>query len=106
MFQLKSYQQRAIDCLESFLLNCQILPSVEDAYSQTLAEQSLPELGYRDYGFEQTPYVCMRIPTGGGKTILGSYAVDIAARKYVGLTHRLRFGSCQPTQYGCKRLKH
>ena len=84
MFQLKMYQQRAVDCLESFLLNCQILPSVEDAYKQTLIEQSLPELGYRDYGFDQTPYVCLRIPTGGGKTILGSYAVDIAARKYIG----------------------
>ena len=84
MFKLKTYQQRAVDCLEGFLQNCQTLPSVEEAYSQTLAEQSLPELGYRDYGFEQTPYVCLRIPTGGGKTILGSYAVDIAARKYVG----------------------
>ena len=84
MFQLKTYQQRAVDCLESFLLNCQTMPSVEEAYSRTLAEQSLPELSYRDYGFEQTPYVCMRIPTGGGKTILGSYAVDIAARSYIG----------------------
>ena len=84
MFKLKTYQQRAVDCLESFLLNCQTMPSVEEAYSQTLVEQSLPELGYRDYGFKQTPYVCLRIPTGGGKTILGSYAVDIAARKYVG----------------------
>ena len=84
MFKLKTYQQRAVDCLESFLLNCQTLPSVEEAYSKTMEEQSLPELGYRDYGFEQTPYVCLRIPTGGGKTILGSYAIDIAARKYVG----------------------
>ena len=84
MFQLKTYQQRAVDCLENFLLNCQIMPTVEEAYSQTLVEQSLPELGYRDYGFKQVPYVCMRIPTGGGKTILGSYAVDIAARKYIG----------------------
>ena len=84
MFKLKMYQQRAVDCLENFLLNCQILPSVEEAYNQTLVEQSLPELGYRDYGFDQTPYVCMRIPTGGGKTILGSYAIDIAARKHVG----------------------
>ena len=84
MFKLKTYQQRAVDCLESFLLNCQTLPSVEEAYSKTMEEQSLPELVYRDYGFEQTPYVCLRIPTGGGKTILGSYAIDIAARKYVG----------------------
>lgn len=84
MFQLKRYQQRAVDCLENFLLNCQNLPAVEEAYRQTLIEQSLPELGYRNYGFDQIPYVCLRIPTGGGKTVLGSYAVDIAARKYVG----------------------
>lgn len=83
MFQLKSYQQRAVDCLSSFLSNCQVLASVEEAYAQTLKEQQLPALAYRDYGFEQTPYVCLRIPTGGGKTILGSHAIDIAARKYL-----------------------
>lgn len=45
----------------------------------------MPELEYRDYGFNEVPYVCLRIPTGGGKTILGSYAVDIAARKYLNI---------------------
>jgi type III restriction enzyme len=83
MFQLKSYQQRAVECLSSFLDNCQVLDSVEEAYKQTLYEQSLPSLAYRDYGFEETPYVCLRIPTGGGKTILGSHAIDIAARQYL-----------------------
>lgn len=83
MFKLKNYQQRAVETLSTFLARCRSGESVEAAYAQTLQEQSLPDLAYRDYGFEQVPYVCIRIPTGGGKTILGSYAVEIAAREYL-----------------------
>lgn len=83
MFELKSYQQRAVNALTRFLSRCKSSNSVEAAYAETLAEQSMPSLAYRDYGFEQVPYVCLRIPTGGGKTILGSYAVEIAAREYL-----------------------
>lgn len=78
MFQLKGYQQRAVDVLQSFLTKC-LDNDVEEAYRLALEEQELPEFDYRDYGFEQVPYVCLRIPTGGGKTVLGSYAIDVAA---------------------------
>ncbi len=83
MFELKSYQQRAVETLSSFLSECQSLGDVEAAYAQTLAGQAMPELAYRDCGFEQVPYVCLRIPTGGGKTVLGSHAVEIAAKEYL-----------------------
>jgi type III restriction enzyme len=83
MFQLKSYQQRAVESLESFLLRCQTYNSVDQAYRETLSEQGMPALAYRDFGFDEVPYVCLRIPTGGGKTILGSHAVDITARKFL-----------------------
>lgn len=82
MFSLKSYQKRAVETLEVFLLRCQS-ESVENAYQETLSEQGMPALAYKDYGFEQVPYVCMRIPTGGGKTVLGSHAIEIAASKYL-----------------------
>ena len=83
MFVLKSYQKRAVEVLESFLLRCQTMETVEEAYQASIKEQSMPELAYRNHGFKNMPYVCFRIPTGGGKTILGSYAIDIAARKYL-----------------------
>ena len=79
MFQLKGYQQRAVDVLKSFLSRCRD-NHVEDAYSLALDEQELPDFEYRDYGFGQVPYVCLRIPTGGGKTVLGSYAIEVAAK--------------------------
>lgn len=83
MFVLKSYQKRAVTVLEDFLLDCQTIDSVEAAYQKSIEEQNMPELAYKDHGFKNVPYVCLRIPTGGGKTILGSYAVNIAARKYL-----------------------
>lgn len=81
MFALKSYQQRAAACLENFLTDCRQLGNHEAAYHAELHRQTMPELPYRDQRLN-VPYVCLRIPTGGGKTILGSYAIDIAARCY------------------------
>ncbi|KAB1175325.1 DEAD/DEAH box helicase [Photobacterium damselae] len=83
MFKLKGYQQRAVDMMQSFLSHCLIGNSVEDAYKLALKEQELPPHAYCDYGFEEVPYFCMRIPTGGGKTVLGSYAIEVAARNYL-----------------------
>jgi len=79
MFKLKGYQQRAVDVLQSFLTKC-LNNDVEEAYRLALEEQELPEFEYRDYGFDEVPYVCFRIPTGGGKTVLGSHAIDVAAK--------------------------
>jgi type III restriction enzyme len=83
MFVLKSYQQRAVETLDTFFVRCLNAETVQDAYQETLKDQRLPALAYRDYGFDQVPYVCLRIPTGGGKTILGSYAINVAARRYL-----------------------
>lgn len=86
MFALKNYQQRAVDTLELFLSGCKASGSVTDAYDASLKEQRMKALKYRDYGFEQVPYICLRIPTGGGKTVLASHAIDIAARHYLDTT--------------------
>jgi type III restriction enzyme len=33
------------------------------------------------------PYVCLRLPTGGGKTILAAHAVGVAAESWLGVDH-------------------
>lgn len=83
MLTLKGYQQRAIDVLDGFLSKARDRQNVTDAYAETLKAQGLPPLAYRDYGFADVPYVCFRIPTGGGKTLLASHAIVTAAKSYL-----------------------
>ena len=94
---LKKYQSDTLDALESFLqaaADGEAPESLQRAYAQTLAAQqrrvSLApgdggEAPYRD-SFGQAegarsgvPHVCLRIPTGGGKTILGAHAIGRVA---------------------------
>lgn len=82
MFQLKNYQARAVETMRMFLAECRQQP-VADAYQTVLEQQKMEPHSYQDFGFGQTPYFCLRIPTGGGKTVLGSYAVEVAASEYL-----------------------
>ncbi len=101
MFELKDYQKLALAVLENFLLATQkrtldaafeqaliaqkLLQKndwrVEEAFEQALIERAFIQeksAPYRHYSsFEQVPYVCLRLPTGGGKTVLASYAVTV-----------------------------
>ena len=71
--ELKPYQQKALEALGQFLELCREGTSPDVSFN--LVTQSL-ELGqYQSRykvlkGMESVPYCCVRIPTGGGKTIL------------------------------------
>lgn len=82
MFRLKNYQKQSLHALEYFLSNARVMP-VEDAFSATQVELGLPHIPYRHYSFEEVPYVCLRLPTGGGKTVLASHAVKISKRAFL-----------------------
>ena len=83
MFALKGYQQRAMDTLAAFLGQAKQSGNVEQAYSDSLKAQALPPIPYRDFQFGTVPYVCIRIPTGGGKTVLASHSIVTAGREYL-----------------------
>jgi type III restriction enzyme len=80
MLQPKEYQQRALHWLQRYFENCHRLNSASTAFYETTSEI------YGGYGLSYRPvrelpglpYVCLRIPTGGGKTLVASYAVGIA----------------------------
>ncbi|MGL4666686.1 MAG: DEAD/DEAH box helicase [Saezia sp.] len=83
MFQLKSYQQGTLDTLTSFFKRCRETHDIEAAFSESLKNNNFTDVPYRTYKFDATPYVCIRIPTGGGKTILGAYAIATATKEYL-----------------------
>jgi type III restriction enzyme len=80
MLHPKDYQQRALHWLQRYFENCHRLNSAGTAFYETTCEI------YGGYGLSYRPvrelpglpYVCLRIPTGGGKTLVASYAVAIA----------------------------
>jgi len=67
--KLKRYQENAIEKLEEFLeLTKKLKPK--------LAFHELTEKKYNHEWFGDIPFVCIRIPTGGGKTLVGCKAVE------------------------------
>ncbi|MCQ8128162.1 DEAD/DEAH box helicase [Methylomonas rivi] len=82
MFALKDYQTRALSALSTFLSDARS-GSVAEAFQQSYLDQGLPPIAYRHYDFGELPYVCLRLPTGGGKTVLASYAVSVVQKAYL-----------------------
>lgn len=77
MLELKNYQQRSLDDLERFFKR-----SIQVGATHAFIEQtSRPYKSVRH--FPNLPYVCLRVPTGGGKTLMAAHAVGIAAREYL-----------------------
>lgn len=73
MFTLKSYQVSALECLESFLTECTQKP-VSQAFVEYAERMQIQKAKYHDV-FKGQPCVCLRIPTGGGKTIIGAASI-------------------------------
>ena len=74
---LKSYQSDALDWFEKFLKRCQESGVPRESYATTTQEWCNTALFYRPLrNLETTPYVCLRIPTGGGKTMVAGMAIE------------------------------
>ncbi|MDH4163279.1 MAG: DEAD/DEAH box helicase family protein [Nitrospirota bacterium] len=76
---LKAYQSEALDRLEAFFKRCKLSNDPRKAYEDTTEEWRGVRLTYRALStLSQVPYVCLRIPTGGGKTLIGGLAIERA----------------------------
>ncbi|MCL4354352.1 DEAD/DEAH box helicase family protein, partial [Patescibacteria group bacterium] len=67
--ELKKYQNTALETLENFL---QELRKVGPKY----AFMGITQEPYKSDFFGEVPFVCMKIPTGGGKTLVGCHAIQ------------------------------
>ena len=81
MLRLKKYQDDALTTLREYLQQCQS-KAPADAFAVTLATQGRSE-PYQE-AFEGVPTVCLRVPTGGGKTLLAAHAVAMAGQTVLG----------------------
>lgn len=98
---LKDYQKRALgtpDTEGALSVFMELARGARDATALTTAfntarrrimGETRRDAPYRPLSADapEIPQVCIRIPTGGGKTLLAAHAIERAARLYVGVTH-------------------
>lgn len=77
--KLKRYQETALDDLDKYLRAARLSGPRSAFEAQT-------GYGYNPEPFGETPCVCLRIPTGGGKTLMAAHAVGRMAREWPGDT--------------------
>ena len=82
--KLKHYQQHTIDTLSGFFKEARLRgPAVAFAAITSEPDQAKRLRGHGGRyepvrGLEAVPYVCLRLPTGGGKTLLAAHAIALA----------------------------
>jgi type III restriction enzyme len=84
MLELKRYQQGSLDKLRRYLRQTAVDQDAKKAFVYQTDQPyhevpALPDL----------PYVCIRIPTGGGKTLVAAHAVGIALEELLRAEHGL-----------------
>lgn len=72
---LKSYQQAALDALRAFARSAQ-LKGAALAFGEAVGR------AYNAVPFGAVPCICLRIPTGGGKTLMAAHAVNVLAQEW------------------------
>ena len=81
--KLKKYQKRTIKIVKEYLKE---LPIVGPKYSF----MGITNQPYNSDFFGEIPFLCVKIPTGGGKTLVGCHVVDEIMRSF--LKHKMDRG--------------
>lgn len=87
--ELKQYQRQTLDVLRRYLAEARVI-GPQAAFQAITAEEDVQQ-ALRSYrrpyralnGMEGVPYVCLRLPTGGGKTILAAHSVAVAREAFI-----------------------
>ena len=78
VFSLKDYQIQTLAVLRRFLEKTVELNDADTAFYALTKRPFVPPPN-----LPGLPYVCLRIPTGGGKTILAAHSIRVAADSYL-----------------------
>jgi len=81
---LKKYQKQAIKTLDNF---CQksLNTNPTQAFKEVTSNQ------YLEVDEFENPYVCLRVPTGGGKTLIATKSLRILTNEYLEKDYHLVF---------------
>jgi type III restriction enzyme len=78
MFKLKDYQEKALVALDDFFRQVRVA-GLQEAWRNCAPvkerQGQIRQAAYNAEALDKVPAVCVRIPTGGGKTFLAAHAV-------------------------------
>ena len=83
--QLKQYQVRALDALRDYFAVCHETGSAKEAFEQETSRTFHRSGSYQlinEPHLKEIPYVCLRVPTGGGKSLMACKAVSLAIHDF------------------------
>jgi type III restriction enzyme len=84
MLKLKDYQEWALDALREYFQECSRTENTDTSFytvTHNTFGQGIPYNPVEE--LPGLPYVCLRIPTGGGKTIVACHSIGTAAKELV-----------------------
>ena len=84
--ELKDFQQTALDTLAAYLDRARMTGDPEQAFLQTLRACNPggnPSVYRTTAKLRGVPNVCLRLPTGAGKTLLAAHTIAVAGRSYL-----------------------
>lgn len=106
MFKLKEYQQRCLDELAHYFRRIISFQAVTDKPEKMAFEEKDGRAAYQPVKeLPGLPYVCLRVPTGGGKTVMASHAVGVACKDYLRTERCLVFWLAPTTQIVSQTIK-
>ena len=79
-FKLKRYQHNTLDALETYFRRARVAGHVT-AWNEAMARVG-QKFAYDSSTMGNVPAVCVRIPTGGGKTTMAAHAVARVGRAF------------------------
>ena len=79
MLELKAYQKRTIQEFESYLSSMRQFGSDK---GHDIGFYMATQKQYQSQGLGKVPYVCIKIPTGGGKTLVACHILDSIYGKF------------------------
>ena len=77
-FALKNYQQQTLNTLRDYFRLAVQMNDVDLAFYHIARHQYQPVPQV-----PRPPYICLRVPTGGGKTLMACHAISIAANEFL-----------------------
>lgn len=93
----KQYQKHSLHWLRRYYQKCRVMQQAEDTFPASTAFTSVTAEIHEGQGLPYAPvkqvpgipYVCLRIPTGGGKTLVASEAVSLGVKELLQKDHAL-----------------